>query len=250
LRAVLLAAGRGVRMGGATPKSLLPLDGHEPLMFHLLAGFRQVDIDDLLVVTGWRSQDVQNYVTERFSGNVTFVRNARYASWGNFHSLRVAIDASPGMNLLVVNSDIVITPEVLARVAEDMGDLVLAVERRHALDMEEMRVTIRDERVVAIGKDLDMARSHGEFAGVSLLRPSAAELYTRVASALEWTAETSLYYEDVYARLLDTVEAGVVYVEHGEYAEVDTPEDVPRAKAILETLEGPLGRHDAAGRPA
>ncbi|HEY7875548.1 MAG TPA: NTP transferase domain-containing protein, partial [Actinomycetota bacterium] len=38
LRAVVLAAGRGTRMGGGTPKTLLPIDGNEPLLHYILEG--------------------------------------------------------------------------------------------------------------------------------------------------------------------------------------------------------------------
>ena len=224
-------------MGGAQPKSLLPLHAREPLLSYLLSGLSRAGVDDMLVVTGFRATDVQAYVSERFEGTVAFVRNARYASWGNFHSVRVAIDQSPGMELLVVNSDIVIHPDVFTRVTQELGDLVLAVERRDTFDPEEMRVSVADDRVTAIGKHLEMSDSHGEFAGVSLLRPAAASLYARIASALEWRAETSVYYEDVYAQMLPLLEARTAPVHPGEYAEVDTPEDVGRALAVLEAHE-------------
>ncbi|HYZ46913.1 MAG TPA: NTP transferase domain-containing protein, partial [Actinomycetota bacterium] len=216
------------------PKTLLPLDGHEPLMSYLLAGLQRASIAELLVITGFKPDRVESYVTSNWSGNVSFVRNARFASWGNFHSVRIAIDASPGDDLLLINSDIVVHPDVFTRVTAEVADVVLAVERRDVFDGEEMRVTVADERVVAIGKDIDPRSSHGEFAGVSLLGPDAGELYTRIASALEWRAETSLYYEDVYARMLSEIEVRTAWVAPGEYAEVDAPEDIARATAVLD----------------
>ena len=248
LRAVLLAAGRGVRMGGVQPKSLLPLNGHEPLMLYLLAGLKKASIADLLVITGFKPELVQSYVTSNWNDNVSFLRNARFASWGNFHSVRMAIDASPGDDLLLINSDIVVHPDVFTRVTSEVADLALAVERRDVFDGEEMRVTVMDERVIAIGKDLDLRSSHGEFAGVSLLRPAAGELYTRIASALEWRAETSLYYEDVYARMLSAIDVRPAWVAQGEYAEVDAPDDVPRATAVLDAHPGAW--RDAVEEPA
>lgn len=238
LRGVVLAAGRGVRMGGARPKTLLPVGRREPLLFYLLRGLELAAVEDLLVVTGFSPAEVHAYVASNWRAGVTFVRNARYASWGNFHSLRIAIDQSPGRDLLVVNSDIVVHPGVLRRAAAEIGDIVLAVERRDVLDPEEMRVTLSGARVTAIGKGLELARSHGEFVGVSVLRPDAADLYTRVATALEWRAETSLYYEDVYARMLEAVDVRAIPVAAGEYAEVDEPRDVARAEAVLEAHEG------------
>jgi choline kinase len=235
LRAAVLAAGRAARMGGGTPKTLLPVGAREPLLHYILAGLKRSGVEDLLVVCGHRSEDVKAFVDENWgSKGITYVFNARYASWGNFHSIRVALDQSPGFEVLVVNSDVVVHPDVYKRVVEAPGDLTLAVERRRRLDQEDMRVQLQGTRVVDIGKGLKDARSHGEFDGVSLLRPVAARQYLEVATDLEWRGETGLYYEDVYARFLDRVEVRAAFVEPGEYAEVDLPEDMEAAEAVID----------------
>lgn len=233
VRAVVLAAGRGVRMGGRHPKTLLPLEDEEPILAHILSGLGAAGIADLAVVTGFMAEDVQEFVAARAGGMpATFMFNPRYASWGNFHSVRIALDQSPGRPVLVVNSDVVVAPDVYGAVASAAGDLALAVVRRPRLDEEDMRVRLRGERVVGIGKDLRMALSHGEFAGVSLVRPDAARLYAQAATALEWTGGTGAYYEDVYGRILGSVDARAVVVDARDYAEVDNPDDVAAAAAV------------------
>lgn len=240
VRAAVLAAGRGVRMGGAEPKTLIPLGGREPMLFHILSGLKMAGIDGVLIVTGFRPQAIQDYIGSHFADlDVTYVFNARFASWGNFHSVRVALDQSPGSDVLVVNSDVVVHPDVYPRVVETGGDLVLAVQKRRVLDDEDMRVRLEGNKVLGIGKDLKRAFSQGEYAGVSLLRPSAARAYGDVANGLEWAADTDLYYEDVYARILETVEARAARVDEHEYAEVDTPEDVAAALAVVERHPDP-----------
>jgi choline kinase len=216
------------------PKSLIPVGDNEPLLSYILHGLRRVGIDDLVVVTGHGASEIEDFVTKHWTDRVSFVFNARYASWGNFHSLRMALEQSPGFEVLAINSDIVVTPEVFRRVVEGAGDLVLAVERRRRLDEEDMRVELRGDEVRAIGKNLKMPRSHGEFDGVSLLRPDAARLYLDAATDLEWEAMTALYYEDLYSMILPRVDAHAAFVEPGEYAEVDAPADLEAAEAVIE----------------
>ena len=237
LRAVLLAAGRGTRMGGETPKTLLPVGDHEPLLHYILSGLAAAGVQDLFVVTGHRPAEVQDYVAARSAfATVTFLRNPRFASWGNFHSVRVAIDQSPGMDVLVVNSDVVVHPDVYRSVVETRGELVLAVERRRVLDAEDMRVQLSGDRLITIGKDLRMPLSHGEYAGVSLLRPVAAAMYSEISTNLEWAADTNRYYEDVYEMMLRRgLDAHAALFPEGRYAEVDTPEDVAVAAAVIES---------------
>ncbi len=233
LRAVVLAAGRGVRMGGVEPKTLIPIGDKEPLLHYILAGLKATGVDDLLVVTGFEADAVQEFVTKKW-GDATFVFNARFASWGNFHTLRVALDQSPGMDVLAVNSDVVVHPDVYGRVVSTRGDLVLAVEQRYTLNEEDMRVRLEGERVQAIGKSLPKRHSHGEFAGISLLRPEAVGAYLNIASWLEWDARTHVYYEDVFESMLGHVDARFAPVNQGEYAEVDVPDDLRFASAVIE----------------
>ena len=235
LRAAVLAAGRGVRMGGAKPKAIMPLDDHEPLLHFLLKGLKRAGVDDLMVVTGFMPGAVTEFVNEHWGAEgVTYVRNTRYASWGNFHSARMAIDQSPGFDLMIVNSDIVVHPEVFTRVSEAPGDLVLAVEERFGLDSEDMRVRLDGRRVADIGKDLEKQFSNGEFCGISLMRERAQVLYKELATAVEWERSSEIYYEDVYRRMLDRVDARAAEVSPGEYAEVDQPEDVKKAIEVVE----------------
>jgi len=234
LRAAVLAAGRGVRIGGDVPKSLLPVGEHEPLLHYTLAGLRAAGVDDVLVVTGFKPKAVQSFAEGRWGNEgITFVFNARYASWGNFHSVRLALDQSPGMDVLVVNSDVVVPPETFRKVAESAGDLVLAVQHGTRLDEEDMRVELRGTRVRGIGKHLRMGTSHGEYAGVSLLRRAAAHLYLQMATDLEWQSRTAGYYEDIYAAMLGVLDARAVMIGPEDYAEVDQPQDFERAAAVI-----------------
>ena len=236
VRAAILAAGRGVRMGGGTPKTLLPMSPDKgPLLQYILEGLQKAGITDLLVVTGHRAGEVETYVTDQWgTDNLTFVRNMRYASWGNFHSVRVALDQSPGFDVLVVNSDIVVHPDVYRRVVETRGDLILAVQRRQRLDDEDMRVYLKGDRVLGVSKTLARARSHGEYAGVSLLRGDAPRIYGDINNEWQWRANTRGYYEDVYNQMVERVDARAAEVAAGEYAEVDTPDDVTAAVEVID----------------
>lgn len=237
---MVLAAGRGVRMGGGlVPKTLLPMGDEEPLLSYILRGLHSAGIHDLMIVTGHGRSHVEEYVNEHWSGDKPqFVFNARFASWGNFHSVRVALDQSPGADVLVVNSDVVVAPDVYGRVASAEGDLVLAVQKKMRLDEEDMRVQLDGRAVRAIGKSLPMGLSHGEYSGVSLLRPDATRAYLDVATNTEWRSVTHIYYEDVYAAMIPSVRVTAAFVREGEYAEVDEPSNVPDAIKVIATHQG------------
>ncbi|MEA2487869.1 MAG: bifunctional UDP-N-acetylglucosamine pyrophosphorylase / glucosamine-phosphate N-acetyltransferase, partial [Actinomycetota bacterium] len=66
VRGVILAAGRGVRMGGETPKTIIPIADHQPLLHYILAGLSRAGLDDLMVITGHRPQDIESFVSEHW----------------------------------------------------------------------------------------------------------------------------------------------------------------------------------------
>ena len=62
--AIVLAAGRGTRMGrltAATPKPLLRLGGR-PIIEHILTGLRGAGIDTGIVVTGYCGEQIEAYL--------------------------------------------------------------------------------------------------------------------------------------------------------------------------------------------
>lgn len=62
-KAVVLAAGRGTRMKSLTddcPKPMLPLSGR-PLLAHLTERMEQAGVRDILIVTGYRAETIEDY---------------------------------------------------------------------------------------------------------------------------------------------------------------------------------------------
>lgn len=62
-KAVILAAGRGTRMGHLTdelPKPMLPVAG-KPLLEHVLDGLREAGFTAALIVTGYRAEAIESY---------------------------------------------------------------------------------------------------------------------------------------------------------------------------------------------
>jgi len=62
-RAILLAAGRGTRLGALTadiPKPMVAVHG-APVLEHILIGLRRVGLIDFLLVVGYRAEAIQNH---------------------------------------------------------------------------------------------------------------------------------------------------------------------------------------------
>src|SRR5262249_31973625 len=151
------------------------------------------------------------------------------------HTLEIACDELPGGGLLALNADIVFDPGVVAEAVAAGGDLTLAVEGGR-VDQEALKVRIDGGRVRELGKHLAPEVSYGELIGVSLLSPHGRAAYAEACRAARGQDESTLYYEDIYSRILDQVDARVSRVAAGTWAEIDTPEDVPPALAVARAI--------------
>ena len=63
MKAVILAAGKGTRMGeltDETPKPMLPVEGR-PILEHIVTGLREVGITEFCIITGWKAEVIEDY---------------------------------------------------------------------------------------------------------------------------------------------------------------------------------------------
>ena len=80
-KAVLLAAGRGTRMGAITleiPKPMLPARG-KPMMEHIMDGLAEAGIRRFLIVVGYQGEFITKHFSE-WQFPVEF-RGARSGEW-------------------------------------------------------------------------------------------------------------------------------------------------------------------------
>ncbi len=236
---LVLAAGAGSRLGPLTediPKTLLPVDGERTILDVALGNLRAVGLEDVVVVTGFAAGRVRERVPElqrRHGLRLHLVFNPRALEWNNAYSLWCARDAL-AEGALVVNGDTVHPVAVEERLLAARGpDLVLAVDDAKRLGEEEMKVLLSAAgRLEAITKRLDPARAIGEYIGVALVEPQAAE---PLADALEatWRRDPSLYYEDGFQEFADRGGGvGVAPVGGVAWVEVDDDADLGRAREL------------------
>lgn len=232
---VVPAAGEGTRLRPLTadkPKGMVEVAGC-PLLVHVFETLRESGVDELVVVVGYRASAIVEHFGDSFEGvPITYVHQREQKGLGH------AIDqTAPSVDesFVVLNGDNVLADDLNEPIAtqqrEDV-DAVLGVER---VDRETARetgvVTVEDGQVTGIVEKPDDPPSNlvttgcyvlpeAIFDALGLLRPSDRGEY-------ELTDAVGLLL-----RAGMTVEA----VELGsERVNVNTPADVERAEAILDS---------------
>ena len=236
---LVLAAGAGRRLRPHTdllPKTLVPVDGDRTVLDIILANFAEVGLRDVALVVGYAADAVAERradLQRRYGVSLELVYNDRAEEWNNAYSLWCARDLL-AEGVLLSNGDTVHPVSVEQRLLASSGEPVrIAVDDRKALAQEEMKIQLGpDGGVARITKQMDPSTAAGEYIGVTLIEPAAAEPLT---SALEatWRRDPGLYYEDGYQTYLDRGRRiDICSIGEVSWVEVDDTVDLMRARDI------------------
>ena len=237
---MVLAAGAGRRLEPLTqdlPKTLLPVDGERTILDIALTNLRRAGMEEVVVVTGFASHRIEERKADLEAAHdlrLELVFNDKALEWNNAYSLWVARDHFD-QGVVLCNGDTVHPPSVEESVLAARGDddLVLAVDDVKTLGEEEMKVHLSaDGYLDYINKAIDPATAQGEYIGVTLIEPHAADA---LADALQATFERDpqLYYEDGFQELADRGgKVRAAPIGDVEWVEVDDHADLARAREV------------------
>lgn len=237
---IVLAAGGGTRLKPLTdalPKTLLPVDGERSILELTLSNFAEIGLTDVAIVVGHFADEIRDRapVLERTYGlHLDLIFNDKFDVWNNAYSLWVAREAFKESALLA-NGDTVHPVIVQQRLLEARGaaPIVIALDNEKHLAEEEMKVVLdSDGRLQRINKAVNPTAADGEYIGLTLIEPEAADRLSEALQAV-FERDTTLYYEDGYQQYADwgetvrTAPIGTV-----EWVEVDNHDDLARAREI------------------
>jgi dTDP-glucose pyrophosphorylase len=120
---VILAAGRGTRMGALTehvPKPLLLLKGR-PIIEHILAGLCTAGVVEAIVITGYRGDQIEAHLGDgrRYGLRLTYRRQERPE--GTANALRLSADVAAHAPFVLSWGDIVIDPSNYAALTAEFA---------------------------------------------------------------------------------------------------------------------------------
>ena len=261
-RAILIAAGRGKRLGPHTeevPKCMVQV-GAKPILGWVWDAFRAAGIEELVVIRGYRGDVLEGFVRS-LTPQVTFVDNT---AWQTNNVLLSLACARPYLDrpCLISYSDIIFTPAVARAAAASPAEIALVIDRafrtiydgrtEHPLEEGEVADLLPDGSVARVGKRaLPPAEAIGEFIGLTKLGERGVATVARALDGLAGRyagrddqpfqrAATfrNAYLTDLWQDLIDRgLRLDPVLIE-GAWREIDTGQDLDRARQLVESALG------------
>lgn len=250
---IIMAAGKGVRMGEHTsegPKALLKVDGRF-LGDYLLSSLKPFAPAKVTVVGGFYFDRLVDALKPQYP-DVEFVVNKDFEK-GNLLSVIAAFRSMGGDDVCLLNADHLFSPSILGRF---FGKPDAKIEKHHAgclkvwrgetfavacdfdrpLTDDDMKVSFAMPGVVKEMKKTLTAYDAG-YVGVTLIPRDMVVEYQKAAQSVRVTLGESTSAEAVINHLaaIDH-EIKVLDVSGSSWVEVDTPEDFARAQKIIPAL--------------
>jgi len=246
MKAIIIAAGQSSRLMPITndkPKCLLEIRG-ETIMQRQLEVLRKCGIDDIVVVRGYKREMIDY-------PNIRYYENTEYENNNILRSLFYA-ESEMDDEFIFSYSDIMFEKGILEKLLQSEADISLVVDidwithyvRRYQHPISEAElVKVKNNRITKIGKKIcPPDEAHGEFIGLARFSKLGAEIlrsnYQRVVTKYhgkpfqQATSVEKAYLTDMVQELIDRDYAIHSVDITGGWIEIDTPEDLQRAKGL------------------
>ena len=158
MRAVVLAAGTGSRLGKITKartKGMVPVLGKK--LIDYLLDFLDIDMmDEVIVVGGFCYEDLKNHLAVRHNPKIRVIENKEYLK-GNIFTLTTALREFSNESFLVTNVDHVYPKIMFDKMKKSFSGITGMGDFDRTLGADDMKVKLRDDKstVARISKQLE-----------------------------------------------------------------------------------------------
>jgi choline kinase len=242
-KAVILAAGRGSRLGEhsvSLPKPLTRIN-NIPIIFNLIDHLIACGFSEVVIVDGYLADKLEDHLNRRYTGKIrlTYITNEVYYKTNNLYSLWMAKDhLTQGFYLF--EADIFVHRELLRQLVAGIHPDVAVVDRYHKHMNGTVARLTRDGTInrLYMGSEQDEGFNYrNAYKTVNIWRLSAEYAQQRLIPALDryvQEKEVNVYYEHI---LREDIAAGWSFKAHKApklgWWEIDTPSDVVIAEILF-----------------
>ena len=233
MKAVILAAGVGKRLGAATgnrPKCLLEIGGRS-LLARYLDALLEVGVKSAVLVVGHRQELIRAAVGDAYRGlTLRYIVNDQYRR-GSLYSLWLA-HAAFDDDLLVMDADVLCPASFVKRLVNSPHPNAILLDETVRQNSEERMAVIRGGRVTALTKQPPLRPPDLLGEGVGFLKVTRRDSNAMVAAMEPFVArgDLDMEYEDTWEAFFQAVPVGYEKIGGQPWLEIDFPEDLARAE--------------------
>ena len=233
MKAIILAAGTGSRLGKNIPKSLVKITKTASILDHQLENLSHVtDLENISIIVGYKS----DLIISRYPGLNT-IKNDNYTSTNTSKSLFLGLSRlGENDDIIFLNGDVVFNPEILNLIMDNRLNNLICVNDDNVGE-EEIKYNLDNKGYISqISKTIKYPL--GEAVGINYIKRETIPILT---DCLEICSDNDYFEKGIEL----TIEKGEIFLPlnicNRFCIEIDFEEDLERAKTILKTQNNKPG---------
>ena len=234
MRAIILAAGLGIRMSPLTntvPKCLLDIGG-KSVIERQIEILHSVGVRKIILVLGYRA-DMVRKITKR---KCTHVINQNYKTTNSIESLWLARNFLRD-DLLIINGDVIFEKKLIYDLIQNPSNICFALTTAWEANRG-YKIEVKNGRVVKIGPDIKKGEIFGEDAGIVKVKRAAIHYLKSNLRNFIRKNMVHCWFEDIFAEIArKKIRMDYFDVQDYLWYEFDTPEEWQHANKLYEQYE-------------
>ena len=237
MKAIILSAGQGRRLMPLTesiPKCCLRLEGKSMLEWQIET-LAATGVEEVVVVTGFGHDAVENVVRRMRAIRVRTLYNPFYSLSDNLGTCWLA-RGEMHRPFVLINGDTLFEFAVINRLLghSQTWPVTLATDRKAGYDEDDMKIISDKDRLLRVGKRLDMTQVNGESIGMMAFNQAGADAFVqKIEQLMRGQDGLVRWYLSAIDELAQEGQVGICSIHGLNWCEVDDHADLEHASGMV-----------------
>ena len=216
MKFIILAAGKGTRLGMDHPKPLTKLKTGETILQRQINFLsKYVDKKNIIIVVGYKKELIMNEFPD-----CTFVINSNYEKTNTAKSLLCALNINSDSDIIWINGDVVFDPKVLIPLIESEESCMLV--NTSSVSEEEVKYNLNDNGTIKqVSKEIK--DGIGEAVGINKI---SKKYINQLFEALEKCSDQDYFEYGIELLIKQTIPVYPIDISKNLCMEIDFKEDL------------------------
>ncbi|MGV8108424.1 phosphocholine cytidylyltransferase family protein [Methanospirillum sp.] len=235
MNCILLAAGTGSRLFPLTkniPKCMLELGNGCTLLERTIDIICDVDpLIDITIVVGFKRKKICEKIE-----NIQIIENPFFRVTNSIASLWFA-QRKLETDVLIINSDVCFSKELFQSILTCKKENFVVLDSSKKCTDADYKVVVDGDNVINMGKNIPFDNFFGEYAGITRLNTLGTILLKKKINQMLYNEIFDTWYETALVHLIKEDKFPIEFYDicGQKWIEVDTADDLSKAKKIFET---------------
>lgn len=232
MKAVILAAGIGSRLRPLTdsmPKCMVEVNGVK-IIENQLKSLIENKIEDILVVTGYKSDILEEYISTTFP-NIKIMRNKDFLTTNNMYSLYLTKEFVKNKKFILMNADVFFDKIIIKKLLDDTRENLIVCDDNFYLE-ESMKIVKEGEEIKKISKQIDESDAYGTTIDVYKFSSDASNKLFEVVEEFIENKNLNSWTEVAIDKIFKNSKFQSLDIKN-KWVEIDNLEDLKLAESLF-----------------